>query len=169
MDTGITLLLCFILLFGYFRKVDLYDSFVTGAAQGIKSGLSLIPYLLAILFPVYLWQGLGLTGALCDKLAPWLAFIGLPGEVLPLMIMRPLSGSASLGILTDIFSRQGPDSPAGLLASIYQGGTDTTFFVLTVYCGSVGVKNYRHTLKACLTADLVVYGAGLFWLALLLK
>jgi spore maturation protein B len=169
MGGGIGLLLCFILLFGYYRKVDLYDSFVTGARQGFKSGLGLIPYLLAILFPVYLWQGLGLTQAISDCLAPWLAWLGLPAQVLPLMIMRPLSGSASLGILADIFSQQGPDSWAGLLASVYQGGTDTTFFVLSVYCGAAGVKNSRHALQACLTADLTVFAAGLFWAVLLLK
>jgi spore maturation protein B len=169
MNAFMPLLLGALLFYGFIRQVDIYQCFVSGAEEGIRQGLRLTPYLLAILFPVYLWNKLGITATLCKVLSPILKPLGLPEPVLPLMLMRPLSGGASLGILTDIFYRCGPDSTAGLLASVYQGGTDTTFFVITVYFGSVGIRQYSYALKVGLYSDLIIYLAGLFWLQLLIR
>ena len=164
------LLICFLLLsvlaYGLFQGVNIYEAFTEGAAQGLKQALGLIPYLLAIMVPIQLWQSAGLTEALTGLLEPLLKPLGMPGEVLPLILLRPLSGSASLGVLTDIYQNLGPDSLAGLLGSIYQGGTDTTFFVISLYYGAVKVSDSRHTLKSCLTADAAVAIVGVLGLKL---
>ncbi len=159
-------LLLAVLAYGLYRGVNIYEAFTEGAAQGLKQALSLIPYLLAIMVPIHLWQVSGLTESLTKLLSPFLEPLGLPGEVLPLILLRPLSGSASLGVLTDIFYQLGPDSAAGLLGSIYQGGTDTTFFVISLYYGVVKVSDGRYTLKACLAADGAVAVAGLLFMRL---
>jgi len=167
MNSVVPFILGLIIVYGFYRQVDIYQCFVKGAEEGVKQGVRLIPCFLAIMFPVYLWNNLGITGTICRVLSPLLKPLGLPEPVLPLMFMRPLSGGASLGILSDILTRFGPDSPAGVLASIYQGGTDTTLFIITVYFGSVGIKQHRYALKVGLCSDLIIYIAGLLWMKLL--
>lgn len=167
MSSFIPVFLGAMIIYGFIRRVDIYQCFVAGAGEGVKQGLRLIPYFLAIMFPVYLWNNLGITVAICNALSPILKPLGLPDPVLPLMFMRPLSGGASLGILSDIFTRFGPDSPAGILASIYQGGTDTTLFIITVYFGSVGIQKHSYALRVGLCSDLIIYLSGLLWMRFL--
>jgi len=95
----------------------------------------------------------GAIDLLANWLSPVLTLIGLPADVLPLTLLRPISGSASLGIVTDIIKTHGPDSYAGRLASIMMGSTETTFYTVAVYYGCIGIKDIRHTIKAALTAD----------------
>ena len=149
------LLLVGIPLYGWVRGVKIYEAFVEGAKEGFNVAVRIIPFLVAILSAVGAFRGAGAMDALAKVLAPITGPLGLPAEVLPMAVVRPLSGSGSLGLLGNIFSTPGlgPDSYAGKLGSILQGSTETTFYVLSVYCGSVGIVRYRHALVAGLGAD----------------
>ncbi len=149
------LLLVGIPLYGWVRGVKVYEVFVEGAKEGFNVAIRIIPFLVAILAAVGAFRGAGAMDTLAKVLAPVTGPLGLPAEVLPMAVVRPLSGSGSLGLLGNIFSTPGlgPDSYAGKLGSILQGSTETTFYVLSVYCGSVGIVRYRHALAAGLLAD----------------
>lgn len=149
------LLLVGIPLYGWVRGVKVYEVFVEGAKEGFNVAIRIIPFLVAILAAVGAFRGAGAMDTLAKVLAPITGPLGLPAEVLPMAVVRPLSGSGSLGLLGNIFSTPGlgPDSYAGKLGSILQGSTETTFYVLSVYCGSVGIVRYRHALAAGLLAD----------------
>ena len=151
----LVLLLVGIPLYGWVRGVKVYEAFVEGAKEGFNVAVRIIPFLVAILAAVGAFRGAGAMDTLAKVLAPITGRIGLPAEVLPMALVRPLSGSGSLGLLGNIFSTPGlgPDSYAGKLGSILQGSTETTFYVLSVYCGSVGIVRYRHALVAGLLAD----------------
>jgi spore maturation protein SpmB len=142
-------------LYGWVRGVKVYEAFVEGAKEGFNVAVRIIPFLVAILAAVGAFRGAGGMEVLAKVLSPITGPLGLPAEVLPMALVRPLSGSGSLGLLGNIFSTPGlgPDSYAGKLGSILQGSTETTFYVLSVYCGSVGITRYRHALAAGLLAD----------------
>ncbi len=149
-------LMVFFLLFGYFRRVRVYEVFVDGAKEGFQVALRIIPYLVAILVAVGMFRASGALGAMVQWLGGWTARLGLPAEALPMAIMRPLSGSGAYGILASIVNDPaiGPDSYTGYLVSTLQGSTETTFYVMAVYFGAVQIRRIRHTLAAALTADL---------------
>lgn len=152
----LVLLLVGIPLYGWVRGVKVYEAFVEGAKEGFQVAIRIIPFLVAILAAVGAFRGAGAMDALARVLGPLTSRVGLPAEVLPMALVRPLSGSGSLGLLGNIFATPGlgPDSYAGRLGSVLQGSTETTFYVLSVYCGAVGVVRYRHALAAGLLADL---------------
>jgi len=156
---ALALLIVGIPLYGLLKKVKVYEAFIEGAKEGFNTAVRIIPYLVAILGAVGAFRGSGAMDGLARLLAPITSAIGLPAEVLPMAIVRPLSGGGSLGLLGSIFANPalGPDSYAGRLGSILQGSTETTFYVLSVYCGAVGITRYRHALVAGLSAD----GTGL--------
>jgi spore maturation protein SpmA len=145
--------------YGFARRVKVYEAFIEGAKEGFNVAVRIIPYLVAILAAVGAFRAAGAMDALARVLGPVTAPLGLPAEVIPVAIVRPLSGGGSLGIVGSIFAAPGlgPDSYAGRLASVLQGSTETTFYVLSVYCGAVGIVRYRHALAAGLSAD----GTGL--------
>ena len=151
----LALLLVGIPFYGWFKGVKVYEAFVEGAKEGFGVALRIIPFLVAILAAVGAFRGAGAMDALARVLAPVTVPLGLPAEVLPIALVRPFSGSGSLGLLGNVFATPGlgPDSYAGRLGSILQGSTETTFYVLSVYCGSVGIVRYRHALAAGLAAD----------------
>jgi spore maturation protein SpmB len=142
-------------LYGWVKGVKVYEAFVEGAKEGFNVAIRIIPFLVAILSAVGAFRGAGAMEALGKVVGPFTEPLGLPPEVLPMAIVRPFSGSGALGLLGNIFATPGlgPDSYAGKLGSILQGSTETTFYVLSVYCGSVGVVRYRHALAAGLSAD----------------
>jgi spore maturation protein B len=142
-------------LYGWIKGVKVYEAFVEGAKEGFNVAVRIIPYLVAILAAVSAFQAAGAMTALARFVAPVAGPLGLPAEVIPMAIIRPLSGGGALGVLGSIFATPGlgPDSYAGRLASVLQGSTETTFYVLSVYCGSVGIYRYRHALAAGLCAD----------------
>src|SRR5438067_4758000 len=142
-------------LYGWVRGVKVYEAFVEGAKEGFNVAVRIIPFLVAILAAVGAFRGAGAMDALAKVLAPITGPLGLPAEVLPMALVRPFSGSGALGLLGNIFATPGlgPDSYAGKLGSVLQGSTETTFYVLSVYCGSVGIVRYRHALAAGLLAD----------------
>ncbi|PRR74707.1 Spore maturation protein B [Moorella humiferrea] len=151
---AIPLVLFFIPLYGYLRGVPIYETFVAGAEDGFKVAIKIIPFLVGMLVAIAIFRASGAMDLLARSLNPLLRLIGVPGEVLPLAIMRPLSGGGALGIAAELISNYGPDSFIGRLASVMQGSTDTTFYVLTVYFGSVGVRRYRYALALGLLADI---------------
>lgn len=152
-------ILLVIVLFGWRRRVPMYESFVTGAKEGFNVAVMIIPYLVAILSVIAVFRASGAMDDLKIGLGWVLGQIGLAAhveklELLPLALIRPLSGSGARGVLLDLFKQHGPDSFIGYAATLMQGSTETTFYVLTVYFGSVGVKRLRHTLPACLLGEL---------------
>jgi spore maturation protein B len=149
-------------VYGALNGVKVYESFVEGAKGGFQMAVRIIPYLVAILVAVGMLRGAGAIDMLSQWLDPVLRRLGFPAEILPLGIMRPLSGSGSLGIVTELINVHGPDSFIGRLAASAYGSTETTFYVLAVYFGAVGIKKARHAVIAGLTADVVALIAAVF-------
>jgi spore maturation protein B len=142
-------------VYGAVKRVKVYESFVQGAKEGFQVGVRIIPYLVAILVAVGMLRGSGAIDLLARWLDPVLQRIGMPAELLPLAIMRPLSGSGSMGIVTELIKTHGPDSFIARLAASAYASTETTFYVLAVYFGSVGIKKARHAVASGLIADIV--------------
>ncbi len=151
---AIPALIFFFLLLGLIRRVPVYEAFIQGAAEGFTTAVRIIPYLVAMFVAIKVFRVSGSLDLLSQASAPLLKLFGVPPEVLPLAIMRPLSGSSALGLASELIKTYGPDSFIGRLASVMQGSTDTTFFVLTVYFGAVGVRRFRHAVALGLLADL---------------
>ncbi|MBK1695854.1 spore maturation protein [Rhodovibrio salinarum] len=147
-----------VLLLGYgaLNRVRVYEVFVEGARDGFQVALRIIPYLVAILVAVGMLRDSGALALLIDPLSQVTRLFGLPGEALPMAILRPLSGSGAYGVLASIIQDPaiGPDSYTGYLVSTFQGSTETTFYVLAVYFGAVQIRRIRHALAAALTADI---------------
>jgi spore maturation protein SpmA len=148
------LLIAALLLVGLAGRVRVYESAIAGAREGLEVAVRIIPYLVAILVAVAMFRASGALDLLIRLLDPLTSLIGIPGEVLPMALLRPLSGSGAFGVMSEILTTYGPDSFVGLLASTLQGSTETTFYVLTLYCGAAGIRDVRHALIACLTGDL---------------
>lgn len=147
------LLIVVIALLGWARGVRVYESLVAGAREGFDVAIRIIPYLVAILVAVGMFQASGALDLLISAVSPVTSKLGLPGEALPMALLRPLSGSGAFGVMAHAMETYGPDSYVGYLVSTLQGSTETTFYVLAVYFGSVSVKKTRHALPACLIAD----------------
>jgi spore maturation protein SpmA len=143
-----------ILLFGWVRGAKVYDSLVSGAKEGFQVALRIIPYLVAILVMVGMLRAAGGIDLLVRYLGPITSGVGMPAEALPMALLRPFSGSGAYGVMAAIMEQHGPDSFIGYMVSTFQGSTETTFYVLAVYFGAVGVRRTRHALAACLLADL---------------
>ncbi len=139
---------------GLVKKVGVYECFTEGAKEGINSMLGIVAPLVALMVAINMFRASGALDIIANGLSGVLSAIGMPAEVLPLAILRPISGSASLAVVTDIFGTVGPDSVAGKIASVMMGSTETTFYTVAVYFGAAGIKNTRHTLAAALSADL---------------
>ncbi|NLO20826.1 MAG: spore maturation protein [Syntrophomonadaceae bacterium] len=151
---AIPILLLAVPVYGYIKKVPVYEAFVEGAEEGFTTAVKIIPFLVGMMVAISVFRASGAMDYLSLFMEPLTSRIGAPSEVLPLAIMRPMSGSAVLGMATELMRVYGPDSFIGRLASVMQGTTDTTFFILTVYFGSVGIKKYRYSIVTGLTADL---------------
>ncbi len=142
--------------FGVARRVRIYEAFVEGARDGFQVAIRIIPYLVAILVAVGMFRASGALSVLVNFIGPITTHFGMPGEALPMALLRPLSGSGAYGIVASIINDPaiGPDSYTGYLVSTLQGSTETTFYVLAVYFGAIQIKRVRHALAAALTADL---------------
>lgn len=156
---------CFILVIlivAALRKLPAYELFVEGGKEGMKTAVSLLPFLVGMITAIAILRSSGAMDALVQFAAPVLSFIGFPPEVLPLALIRPISGTAALGMATEIIATYGPDSFVGRLASVLQGSTDTTLYVLTIYFGAVGIKKIKYALQAGLLADLIAILVAVF-------
>ncbi len=138
---------------GLSRKVKVYDAFVEGAAEGLKATVRILPPLVGLLTAVGVFRASGALDFIIYLLTPLAALLGIPPEAMPLAILRPVSGSASLALVSDIVNLYGPDSYVGRVVSTMMGSTETIFYTLAVYYGAVGIKNIRYTLAAALFAD----------------
>jgi len=150
---AIPMLLLGITTLGLSKRVSIYESFVEGAQEGWRSAVRILPYLVGMLVAIQVFEQSGALGQLINFLSPVTQWLGFPREVLPLALMRPISGSGSLAILSQTLDTFGPDSFIGRLAATVMGSSETTLYVLTVYAGSVGLKRTRHTLAASLLSD----------------
>jgi spore maturation protein B len=142
-------------LIGLIRGVKVYEEFVDGAKEGFGVAVKIIPYLVAILVAIGMFRGSGAMDLLTAALRPVLGLIGFPPELFPLAILRSLTGSGSLALLTDIVKTYGPDSLLARIAATMYGSSETTFYVLAVYFGAIGVRKSRHAVPASLIADAV--------------
>lgn len=150
----IPVMIGFILIYGTIKKVPTYESFVDGGKEGIKIAVSIIPFLVGMLVAISIFRASGALEFIMQWIRPGLLAVGVPPEIVPLAIIRPISGTAALGMTSDLIATHGPDSFLGRLASVLQGSTDTTFYVLTVYFGAVGIRKMGDALKVGLWADL---------------
>lgn len=144
-----------IIIVAFIKKVSLYDTFVEGAKEGILLGFQVFPCLIGMIFGINILLRSGFISDIFNNLSFFFSKIGVPTEILPLAIVRPISGNASFAIMIDLFKTFGVDSYIGRIAAIMQGATDTTLYVISLYFGSIGIKNIRYALKAGLFADLV--------------
>lgn len=143
-----------IIIFGCFKKVDIFDEFTYGAGESIKTVFEILPALIAMITAIGMFKASGAMDIIVDILSPVIDFLGFPKECLPLAIIRPISGSGALAVYESILSDVHPDSFAGRVASVILGSTETTFYTIAVYYGAVKIKNTRHSLAAALSADL---------------
>lgn len=140
-------------LYGTLRRVDVYGALVQGAGQGLETLTRIAPALICLLTAVSMVRASGLLQALASWLSPVLGRLGLPPELLPLMLVRPISGSAALGVGADLINTYGPDSDLGRTAAVMLGSTETTFYTIAVYFSAAGITRTRYALPAALCAD----------------
>lgn len=141
-------------LYAAVKKVNVFDAFIVGAKQGFETSVSLIPYLIAMMVAIGMLRASGFFTLLNQFLAPLMSFIGMPADVLPLALIRPFSGSASIGIMAELIHEHGGDSMIAKIAATMMGSTETTFYVIAVYFGSIGIRRTRHAIPVGLLADL---------------
>ncbi len=151
----IPLFVLFVIIYALYKNVDIFNSFTEGSMESFPMILTIFPNLLGMIFGINIFIKSGLLDSLFLLLTQYIKIMNIPIEIISMMIVRPISGSASLAILNSIFATIGPDSFIGKLASVIQSSTDTTFYVLTLYFGSVGIKKIKYSLFAGLLADLV--------------
>lgn len=150
----IPLLILAAVIFGIYKGNNIYGDFLDGAQDGAKTVLTIFPNIIAVMAAISMLKASGFIEILAHAISPVLKLIGMPSPVLTLAFLRPLSGSASLSVVGDIFKNFGADSESGLIASVMMGSTETTFYTVALYFGSCGIKNIRHTLFAALAADI---------------
>ena len=143
-----------IVAFGMLKRINVYDSFVEGAKTGAENMLQIVAPLVGLMVAISMFRASGALEMLGNILNPLTKALKIPADVLPLALLRPVSGSGSIAIVNDIFKNNGPDSLAGKVASVMMGSTETTFYTVAVYFGAVGIKKIRHTVKSALLADL---------------
>ncbi len=153
-DLIIPVIISVILIFGLVKGINVFDCFVTGASDGMKTAFKILPSLVALVTAVGMFKASGALDVLTHSLRTIVGTIGIPAEVVPLSLLRPISGSGALVIFEDIITSHGPDSFIGRVASVMQGSTETTFYTIAVYYGATKVKQTRHTLGAALSGDL---------------
>jgi spore maturation protein B len=161
----IPLLLAGIAVYGAGRRVDVYGALTTGARDGLTILIRILPALVGLLTAVSMFRASGAMDVLTRLCAPVLEKLGIPPELTPLMLIRPVSGSGALAVGADLMHAYGPDSYIGRVAAVMLGSTETTFYTIAVYFGSAGIRHTRHTIPAAITADL----AGFFASALAVR
>jgi spore maturation protein B len=165
---AIPVLLAGIPLLALARGVKVYPAFVAGAKDGFETAVRILPPLVAIFVALAMLRASGAMDALTRALAPLTSAVGIPASVVPMLVVRPLSGGGALGLVGDVLRSEGPDSYAGRLVSVMAGSTETTLYVLAVYMGAAGVTRYRQALAAGLLADAAGMAAAVVMVRLLL-
>nr|WP_281423089.1 spore maturation protein [Paenibacillus oenotherae] len=148
-------------LYAAFRKVPVYETFLSGAQEGFGTAINIIPHLVGMMVAISMFRASGAMDMLASLFEPLFHWLHIPAEVLPLGMLRPLTGAGSLAFTTELIKTYGPDSMIGRIASTIQGSTDTTLYVLTVYFGAVGIRRSRYALKVGLFSDMVGFAAAI--------
>ena len=150
--------------FGISEKINVYDLFIKGAKNGMKTVIKLYPTLLGIFIAIGLLRTSGVIDFIIKLIYPIISFLNIPKEIMPLAIIRPISGSASMAVANDIMKNYGVDSRIGLIAATIMGSTETTFYTIALYTSSIGVKKIRYVLAAALVADFVgMIASAIIW------
>jgi spore maturation protein B len=144
----------FIVCYGLYRKINIYDSFVTGAKDSINITLKIFPNIIAIFIAIKVFQSSGAFDFVKQLLSPLMGIFNIPVEVLSIGLIKPLSNSASMGIFTEIIKTTGPDSLATMMAAVIMGSAETTFYVLAVYLGAAGIKKTKYLVPVCIISDI---------------
>lgn len=142
-----------VVIFGLIKRVPVFDIFLKGAKEGMMLLYNIAPTIMGLVFAVDLLRSSGAINVICNFVAPAADFLGFPKEIVPMVLLRPVSGSGSTALLTSLYQDYGPDSFAGQVASVLAGSSETTFYAVAMYFGSIKVKKIRHTLVAALIAD----------------
>lgn len=145
---------CIIVVFGLIKRVPVFDIFLKGAKEGIQILYNIAPTIIGLVFAVDLLRSSGAIDAICNFIEPAADFLGFPKEIVPMVLLRPVSGSGSTALLTSLYEQCGPDSFAGRVASVLAGSSETTFYAIAMYFGCIKVKKIRHTLFAAIIADI---------------
>ncbi|MBE7036587.1 MAG: spore maturation protein [Ruminococcaceae bacterium] len=151
-----------IIIYGWTKKVDIFSAFLIGAKDGLKTLFGILPALVGLIAAITMFRTSGALQFITGLLSPITKLMGIPAEIMPLALLRPVSGSGSLALVNDILTTAGPDSMVGRIASVIMGSTETTFYTLAVYYGSVNIRHSRHTVPAALLADVTGIIAGTF-------
>lgn len=159
-STMVPLFVLTIVLYGLKNKVDVLKLFTDGVIEGLKTVLNIFPYIMAITIAITLLQDTGVMDFIVKPMKGLLVILGIPENVVPLLVFRPLSGGASMSVVMDIFKKCGPDSIEGKIASIIMGGTETTFYVTTILFGAAKLKKVRGTIISALIADIIAVTAA---------
>ena len=151
----VPIMVSFIIIYGIHKKIDIFDTFIDGVKEGLKTTLNLFPTIFAMVISITILTSSNLLVDISRILNPLFKVIAFPNEVLPLALMKPISGSSSLVLLNEILSKYGPDSYIGRISSVIGGSTDTTIYILSLYFGSIGIKKTKYALLVGLLADLI--------------
>jgi len=166
-EIAVPLIIVFVMIYALIHGTDVFSGMTAGAKDGLKTIFGILPALITLLPCIYMLRASGALDALCELLRPILLYIGIPSETIPLMLIRPLSGSGALAVGSDIIKNSGADSFVGRCAAVMLGSTETTFYVIAVYFGAAGIKKTRHAVPAALIADVVGFMAAAFFVRLL--
>ena len=159
-DYIIPLLMCIISILALSKKKDVYGLLTAGAAEGLKTVVQIAPALVVLLTAVHMLRASGALDTLSSFLSPVFSLVGIPPEVAPLLLIRPISGSAALAVGADLIAAHGPDSHIGRCAAVILGSTETTFYAISVYFGAAGIQKTRYTIPAALMADMTGFLVG---------
>ena len=159
---SIPLIFVIIIIYGFYQGVKIYEVFTEGAAEGIKTVLKIFPYLLAMMLAINIFSAAGVLDYLINTTGLFFDNLNIPRPVIPLLFLRPLSGSGSLSYVNNLFNQYGVDSFIGNVASTIQGSTETTFYIIAVYFGAVGIKKYRYSIIVGIIADIAGFFAAVF-------
>jgi spore maturation protein B len=150
---AVPMVIMLIIIYGIIEKVKVYDTFIEGAKEGMKVVIKIFPTLIGIFLAVGALRSSGLIDLIINIIKPVIEILKIPAEIMPLALLRPISGSASMAVATDILSKYGVDSVIGMIASTIMGSTETTFYTIALYTSAVGIKKIRFVLAAALIAD----------------
>lgn len=159
---AIPIILVIVPVIGYLRGVRVYEAFVEGATEGFHTAIRIMPFLVAMMVAINVFRSSGAMYVCVESIGPILNFLGVPPELVPLAIMRPLSGTGALGLTTELLNTHGPDSMMGRMASTILGSTDTTFYILTVYFGAVGISKPRYCVFVGLLGDIIGFIGSIY-------
>lgn len=168
MEFAMPLFAGIIVVFGLIRRTPVFDCFIKGAYEGVETLYKIAPTIIGLVFAVNLLHSSGAIDVMCRFIEPAADFLGFPKEIVPMALLRPVSGSGSSALLISVFEECGTDSFAGKVASVIAGSSETTFYAIAMYYGSIGVKNIRHTLPAAIAADLTAFVVSVITVRMLL-